>query len=85
MTEGCAVLEEERADYRSHVEAAIRQSTSGPHKVIGTHLAIAVKELDTGVVEVKEVEYRRSYLDFWLAESLLVEGSHEGGARSIGF
>ncbi|MDI5826464.1 inner membrane CreD family protein, partial [Salmonella enterica subsp. enterica serovar Kentucky] len=37
----------ERADYRSHVEAAIRQSTSGPQKVVGPLVAVPVTELYT--------------------------------------
>ncbi len=35
----------ERADYRSHVEAAIRQSTSGPQKVVGPLVAVPVTEI----------------------------------------
>lgn len=45
----------ERADYRSHVENAIRQSTSGPQKVVGPLVAIPVTELYTVLEEEKEV------------------------------
>ena len=37
----------ERADYRSDVEDAIRQSTSGPQKLVGPLIAIPVTELYT--------------------------------------
>ncbi|EAA4081693.1 hypothetical protein DO628_06995 [Salmonella enterica subsp. salamae] len=67
----------ERADYRSDVEAAIRQSTSGPL------VAIPVSELYTVLEENKEVRHKRSYLYFWLPESLLVEGNQNVEARKI--
>lgn len=38
----------ERADYRSHVEAAIRQSTSGPQKVVGPLVARALYRAGRG-------------------------------------
>lgn len=38
----------ERADYRSDVEDAIRQSTSGPQKLVGPLIAIPVTELYRG-------------------------------------
>ncbi|MEA8500774.1 hypothetical protein ONN26_25965, partial [Salmonella enterica subsp. enterica serovar Muenster] len=34
--------------------------------------------------EEKEVQYKRSYLYFWLPESLLVEGNQNVEARKIG-
>lgn len=74
----------ERADYRSDVEAAIRQSTSGPQKVVGPLVAIPVTELYTVLEENKEVQHKRSYLYFWLSESLLVEGNQNVEARKIG-
>ncbi|EAY5142682.1 hypothetical protein DU121_06405 [Salmonella enterica subsp. salamae] len=67
----------ERADYRSDVETAIRQSTSGPL------VAIPVSELYTVLEENKEVRHKRSYLYFWLPESLLVEGNQNVEARKI--
>lgn len=74
----------ERADYRSDVENAIRQSTSGPQKVVGPLVAVPVTELYTVLEEEKEVQYKRSYLYFWLPESLLVEGNQNVEARKIG-
>lgn len=68
----------ERADYRSDVETAIRQSTSGPL------VAIPVTELYTVLEENKVVRHKRSYLYFWLPESLLVEGNQNVEARKIG-
>ncbi|EAS2246973.1 hypothetical protein ZH77_002159 [Salmonella enterica subsp. salamae] len=67
----------ERADYCSDVEAAIRQSTSGPL------VAIPVTELYTVLEENKAVRHKRSYLYFWLPESLLVEGNQNVEARKI--
>ncbi len=62
----------ERADYRSDVENAIRQSTSGPQKVVGPLVAIPVTELYSVLEENKEVQHKRSYLYFWLPESSLI-------------
>ncbi|HCL5269612.1 TPA: cell envelope integrity protein CreD [Salmonella enterica] len=74
----------ERADYRSDVENAIRQSTSGPQNVVGPLVAVPVTELYTVLEEEKEVQHKRSYLYFWLPESLLVEGNQNVEARKIG-
>lgn len=41
-------------------------------------------ELYTVLEEEKEVQYKRSYLYFWLPESLLVEGNQNVEARKIG-
>ncbi len=38
-------------------------------------------ELYTVLEEEKEVQYKRSYLYFWLPESLLVEGNQNVEAR----
>lgn len=43
----------ERADYRSDVEDAIRQSTSGSQKLVGPLIAIPVTELYTVQEEEK--------------------------------
>lgn len=64
----------ERADYHSNVEDAIRQSTSGPQKLIGPLIAIPVTELYTVQEEGKTVERKRSFIHFWLPESLMVDG-----------
>lgn len=64
----------ERADYRNDVEDAIRQSTSGPQKMVGPLIAIPVTELYTSLEDGKEIQRKRSYIHFWLPESLVVEG-----------
>ncbi|MBJ9295544.1 cell envelope integrity protein CreD [Citrobacter werkmanii] len=74
----------ERSDYRNDVEDAIRQSTSGPQKLVGPLIAIPVTELYTELEEGKEVQRKRSYIHFWLPESLVVEGSQNVEARKIG-
>ncbi|EJB5573328.1 TPA: cell envelope integrity protein CreD [Citrobacter freundii] len=74
----------ERSDYRNDVEDAIRQSTSGPQKMVGPLIAIPVTELYTSLEDGKEIQRKRSYIHFWLPESLLVEGSQNVEARKIG-
>lgn len=74
----------ERADYRDTVEDAIRQSTSGPQKIVGPLIAIPVTELYTVLENEKPVEHKRSYIHFWLPESLMVEGNQNVEARKIG-
>ncbi|POT56050.1 cell envelope integrity protein CreD [Citrobacter amalonaticus] len=74
----------ERADYRSDVEDAIRQSTSGPQKVVGPLIAVPVTELYTVLENDKEVQRKRSFIHFWLPESLMVEGNQNVEARKIG-
>lgn len=74
----------ERADYRDTVEDAIRQSTSGSQKVVGPLIAIPVTELYTVLEDDKEVQHKRSFLHFWLPESLMVEGNQDVEARKVG-
>lgn len=74
----------ERADYRTDVEDAIRQSTSGPQKVVGPLVAIPVTELYTVLENEKDVQHKRSYIHFWLPESLKVEGNQNVESRNIG-
>lgn len=74
----------ERADYRDKVDDAIRQSTSGPQKVVGPLIAVPVTELYTVLENDKEVQHKRSFLHFWLPESLVVEGNQNVEARKIG-
>lgn len=74
----------ERSDYRDEVEDAIRQSTSGPQKVVGPLIAIPVTELYTSLEDGKEIQRKRSYIHFWLPESLVVEGNQNVEARKIG-
>ncbi|MDU5909385.1 MAG: cell envelope integrity protein CreD [Escherichia coli] len=74
----------ERADYRSDVEDAIRQSTSGPQKLVGPLIAIPVTELYTVQEDDKTVERKRSFIHFWLPESLMVDGNQNVEERKIG-
>ena len=74
----------ERSDYRSEVEDAIRQSTSGPQKVVGPLIAVPVTELYTELEGDKQIQRKRSYIHFWLPESLVVEGNQSVEARKIG-
>ncbi|HEF0009136.1 MULTISPECIES: cell envelope integrity protein CreD [Citrobacter] len=74
----------ERSDYRDKVEDAIRQSTSGPQKMVGPLIAIPVTELYTSLEDGKEIQRKRSYIHFWLPESLVVEGNQNVEARKIG-
>lgn len=74
----------ERSDYRSTVEDAIRQSTSGPQKMVGPLIAVPVAERYTALEDGKEVQRQRSYIHFWLPESLSVDGSQNVEARRIG-
>ncbi|MDH1754139.1 cell envelope integrity protein CreD [Citrobacter braakii] len=74
----------ERSDYRDEVEDAIRQSTSGPQKMVGPLIAIPVTELYTSLEDGKEIQRKRSYIHFWLPESLVVEGNQNVEARKIG-
>ncbi|WP_410751098.1 cell envelope integrity protein CreD [Citrobacter sp. U14242] len=74
----------ERSDYRSEVEDAIRQSTSGPQKVVGPLIAVPVTELYIDLEGDKQIQRKRSYIHFWLPESLVVEGNQNVEARKIG-
>lgn len=74
----------ERSDYRDEVEDAIRQSTSGPQKMVGPLIAIPLTELYTSLEDGKEIQRKRSYIHFWLPESLVVEGNQNVEARKIG-
>lgn len=74
----------ERSDYRSEVEDAIRQSTSGPQKVVGPLIAVPVTELYIELEGDKQIQRKRSYIHFWLPESLVVEGNQNVEARKIG-
>lgn len=74
----------ERAHYLSNVEDSIRQSTSGSQKVVGPLIAIPVTELYTVLEDDKEVERKRSFIHFWLPESLMVDGNQNVEERKIG-
>ncbi|MFP2203578.1 cell envelope integrity protein CreD [Enterobacter ludwigii] len=74
----------ERESYRNDVEHSLRQSTSGPQKLVGPLIAIPVTEVFYKLEDEKKVEYKKSYLHFILPESLLVEGNQHVESRSIG-
>lgn len=77
-------LVSEREGYRSDVDAALRQSASGPQKLVGPLIAIPVTEIYTRIEEQKEVEHRRTFIHFWLPESLMVDGNQNVESRKIG-
>lgn len=74
----------ERADYRSEVVDAIEQSTSGSQKLAGPLIAIPVTETLTRRENQKEVAYQRSWVYYWLPESLAVTGKQTVESRRVG-
>ena len=74
----------ERADYRSDVVDAIEHSTSGSQKLAGPLIAIPVTETLTRMENQKEVEYQRSWIYYWLPESLAVSGAQNVESRKVG-
>ncbi|EMK9316104.1 cell envelope integrity protein CreD [Klebsiella aerogenes] len=74
----------ERADYRSDVVDAIEHSTSGSQKLTGPLIAIPVTETLTRMENQKEVEYQRSWIYYWLPESLAVSGAQNVESRKVG-
>lgn len=74
----------ERADYRSEVVDAIEQSTSGTQKLAGPLIAIPVTETLTRMENQKEVNYQRSWVYYWLPESLAVTGKQTVESRRVG-
>ena len=74
----------ERADYRSEVVDAIEQSTSGSQKLAGPLIAIPITETLTRMENQKEVNYQRSWVYYWLPESLAVTGKQIVEARRVG-
>ncbi|KNC89309.1 cell envelope integrity protein CreD [Trabulsiella odontotermitis] len=77
-------LVSERASYRSLVEDSLRQSTSGPQKLIGPLIAVPATEVYTEVEDDKKVVRKRMYYRYWLPESLAVEGKQNVESRQIG-
>jgi len=77
-------LVSERESYRNDVENTLRQSTSGPQKLVGPLIAIPVTEVFYNLEKDEKVEYKKSYMHFVLPESLLVEGNQHVESRSIG-
>ncbi|HDS2363855.1 TPA: cell envelope integrity protein CreD [Klebsiella pneumoniae subsp. pneumoniae] len=74
----------ERADYRSEVVDAIEQSTSGSQKLAGPLIAIPITETLTRMENQKEVNYQRSWVYYWLPESLAVTGKQTVESRWVG-
>lgn len=74
----------ERADYRSEVVDAIEQSTSGSQKLAGPLIAIPITETLTRTENQKEVNYQRSWVYYWLPESLAVAGKQTVESRRVG-
>ncbi len=74
----------ERADYRSEVVDAIEQSTSGSQKLAGPLIAIPITETLTRMENQKEVSYQRSWVYYWLPESLAVTGKQTVESRRGG-
>lgn len=74
----------ERADYRSEVVDAIEQSTSGSQKLAGPLIAIPITETLTRMENQKEVNFQRSWVYYWLPESLAVTGKQTVESRRVG-
>lgn len=74
----------ERVDYRSEVVDAIEQSTSGSQKLAGPLIAIPITETLTRMENQKEVSYQRSWVYYWLPESLAVAGKQTVESRRVG-
>ncbi|EMN1506850.1 MULTISPECIES: cell envelope integrity protein CreD [Klebsiella] len=74
----------ERADYRSEVVDAIEQSTSGSQKLAGPLIAIPITETLSRMENQKEVNYQRSWVYYWLPESLAVAGKQTVESRRVG-
>ncbi|HHQ3617838.1 TPA: cell envelope integrity protein CreD [Klebsiella pneumoniae] len=74
----------ERADYRSEVVDDIEQSTSGSQKLAGPLIAIPITETLTRMENQKEVSYQRSWVYYWLPESLAVAGKQTVESRRVG-
>ncbi|MHB9326914.1 cell envelope integrity protein CreD [Phytobacter ursingii] len=82
-------LIKERSDYRNEVADTLRQSSAGPQKLIGPLIAIPVTEMvtsleSTGDEPPKEVRRSKSYICFWLPETLMVEGKQQVENRQVG-
>ncbi|EML1107774.1 cell envelope integrity protein CreD [Klebsiella pneumoniae] len=74
----------ERADYRSEVVDAIERSTSGSQKLAGPLIAIPITETLSRMENQKEVNYQRSWVYYWLPESLAVTGKQTVESRRVG-
>ncbi|MDR3105468.1 MAG: cell envelope integrity protein CreD [Yokenella regensburgei] len=74
----------DRASYRDDVEDSLRQSTSGPQKLIGPLIAVPASEVYTRIEDNKEVKRQRNFILYWLPESLLINGKQQVESRQIG-
>ncbi len=63
---------------------AIEQSTSGSQKLAGPLIAIPITETLTRMENQKEVNYQRSWVYYWLPESLAVAGKQTVESRRVG-
>lgn len=63
---------------------AIEQSTSGSQKLAGPLIAIPITETLTRMENQKEVSYQRSWVYYWLPESLAVAGKQTVESRRVG-
>lgn len=63
---------------------AIEQSTSGSQKLAGPLIAIPITETLTRMENQKEVNYQRSWVYYWLPESLAVTGKQTVESRRVG-
>ncbi|MBL2838875.1 cell envelope integrity protein CreD, partial [Klebsiella pneumoniae] len=69
---------------RNEVVDAIEQSTSGSQKLAGPLIAIPITETLTRMENQKEVNYQRSWVYYWLPESLAVAGKQTVESRRVG-
>ena len=82
-------LIKERSDYRDDVAGTLRQSSAGSQKLIGPLIAVPVTEVVTtlesnGNEAPKEIQRKKSFIRFWLPESLMVDGKQKVESREIG-
>ena len=63
---------------------AIEQSTSGSQKLAGPLIAIPITETLSRMENQKEVNYQRSWVYYWLPESLAVTGKQTVESRRVG-
>lgn len=79
----------ERSDYRDEVTDTLRQSSAGAQKLIGPLIAVPVTEVTTVMESTndeppKEIRRSKSFIRFWLPESLMVDGKQQVESRKIG-
>lgn len=82
-------LIKERSDYRDEVSDTLRQSSAGSQRLIGPLIAVPVTEVTTVMESTnneppKEVRRSKSFIRFWLPESLVVDGKQQVESRKIG-